>query len=312
MFNTDFKSMLDLIQAFPNEEACIKYLEQIFWEGEPISPFDPKSKVYKCKGANYKCKNSGKYFTVKTGTMFDGTKISLQKWFLAIWLVTSHKKGISSLQLGRDLNISQKGAWFLLQRIRVCLFVENDSELEGVVEIDETFVGGKNKNRHKDKKVPMSQGRSYKDKVPVLGMLERGGQLTCVVITDTKKETIQPLVKKIVKPNSKLITDEWHAYNGLDVDYSHNIVNHGKKEYVNLYDNTIHSNTIEGFWGIFKRGMIGIYNHTSKEHLSLYVNEFVYRYNMRKFPDSDKFNWLIVNSGVRTKYVDIKLCREKD
>lgn len=312
MFNTNFKSMLELIQAFPNEETCIKYLEQILWEGVPVSPFDSESKVYTCKGGKYKCKNTGKYFTVRTGTMYDGTKISLQKWFLAIWLVTAHKKGISSLQLGRDLDISQKAAWFVLQRIRTCLFVENDSELDGVVEVDETFVGGKNKNRHKDKKVSMSQGRSYKDKVPILGMLERGGSLTCVVVANTQKQTIQPLVKKYVKKGAKLISDEWHAYNGLDNEYDHNIVNHAKKEYVNLQDNSIHSNTIEGFWGIFKRGMIGIYNHTSKEHLQLYVNEFVYRYNMRKFPDSDKFNWLIVNCGVRTKYRDIKLCQMKN
>ncbi|TPD71125.1 IS1595 family transposase [Flavobacterium microcysteis] len=310
MFNTNFKSMLELIQAFPTEESCIKYLEQILWDGEPVSPFDPESKIYRCKEGRYKCKNTGKYFTVRTGTMYDGTKIGLQKWFLAIWLVTCHKKGISSLQLGRDLNISQKGAWFLLQRIRVCLSVENDSELEGVVEIDETFVGGKNKNRHKDKKVPMSQGRSYKDKVPVLGMLERGGNLTCVVVCDTKRETIQPLVRKFVKPDSKVVTDEWHAYNGLNDIFEHHIVNHGKKEYVNLQDNSIHSNSIEGFWGIFKRGMIGIYNHTSKKHLPLYVNEFVFRYNMRKHPESDKFNWMVANSGIRTKYMDIK-CQEK-
>lgn len=132
--------------------------------------------------------------------MFDGTKIPLQKWFLAIWLVTSHKKGISSLQLGRDLNISQKAAWFLLQRIRVCLSIENDSELDGIVEVDETFVGGKNKNRHKNKKVANSQGRSFKDKVPVLGMLQRSGELTCRVVDNTQRHTIQPIVKQFVKP----------------------------------------------------------------------------------------------------------------
>ncbi|WP_294267859.1 IS1595 family transposase [uncultured Chryseobacterium sp.] len=312
MLNTNIKSVLELIQTFPNEESCIKYLEQIFWDGEAVSPFDIDSKVYKCKNGKYRCKNTGKYFTVKTGTMFDGTKIPLQKWFLAIWLVTSHKKGISSLQLGRDLNISQKTAWFLLQRIRVCLSIENDSELDGIVEVDETFVGGKNKNRHRDKKVANSQGRSFKDKVPVLGMLQRSGKLTCRVVDNTQRDTIQPIVKQFVKSNSILISDEWKAYRGLSSIYDHKIVDHSKKEYVNLHDRSIHSNSIEGFWGIFKRGMVGIYNHTSKKHLPLYVNEFVYRYNTRKYSDGDKFYWMVVNSGIRTKYIDIKICSVKN
>lgn len=305
MFNTNIKSVVDLLRTFPDEASCMLYLEQIRWNGIPESPFDETSKVYKCKGFRYKCKNTGKYFNVKTGTMYDNTKVELQKWFLAVWLVTAHKKGISSLQLGRDLNITQKSAWFMLQRIRACFGIENDSELEGVVEVDETFVGGKNKNRHKDKKVPMSQGRSYKDKTPVLGMLQRGGKLTAIVVPNTQMKTIQPLVRNFVKSDSRLISDEWHAYNGLGDTYDHNIVNHAKKEYVNMHDASIHSNTIEGFWGIFKRGMIGIYNHTSKKHLQLYVDEFVYRYNTRKLQESDKFNWLLLNCGVRTKYKEL-------
>lgn len=305
MFNTNIKSLLELTRIFPDEQSCIEYLEQIRWNGVPVSPFDETSKVYHCSNGRYRCKNTGKYFNVRTGTMYDNTKMELRKWFMAIWLVTAHKKGVSSLQIGRDLDITQKSAWFMLQRIRACFGIENNNELEDVVEADETFVGGKNKNRHKDKKVPMSQGRSYKDKVPVLGMIQRGGKLTAIVVPNTKRESIQPLVKKYVQPNTKLVTDEWHAYNGLNSQYDHSIVNHAKKEYVNLHDSSIHSNTIEGFWGIFKRGMIGIYNHTSKKHLQLYVDEFVYRYNMRKLIDSDKFNWLLLNSNVRTKYNDL-------
>lgn len=307
MIDNNIESMLELMQKFPNEDSCIKYLEQLLWGGVPVSPFDETSKVYKCKGHNYKCKNTGKYFTVKTGTMFDNTKLKLQKWFIAIWLVTVHKKGISSLQLSRDVKISQKGAWFLLQRIRVCLGIENSNKLEGVVEIDETFVGGKNKNRHRDKKVPMCQGRSYKDKTPVLGMLQRGGKLTAFVVPNTQKNTLQPIIKNYVDPKSILITDEWQAYRGLNSKYDHRFVDHSKKEYVNLSDKSIHSNSIEGFWGIFKRGMIGIYNHVSRKHLQLYVTEFVYRYNMRGLPESDKFNWMLANSNVRTKYRELKL-----
>lgn len=302
MFNTNITSVIDLITTFSTQEKCIKYLEQIRWDDTPISPFDETSKVYKCKNNRYRCKNTGKYFNVMTGTMFEGTKISLQKWFLAIWLITCHKKGISSIQLSRDLNITQKTAWFMLQRIRACFEIENNNELEGIVECDETFYGGLNKNRHKDKKVERCQGRSFKDKVPVLGMLQRGGKLTAIVVTNTQRKEIEPHIKTFIKKDSKVITDEWHAYSKLKTDYNHSIVNHAKKEYVNIEDNTIHSNTIEGAWKIFKNSSKGMYNHVSKKHLQYYVDEFVYRYNTRDLTEADKFNWLLLNSNVRTTY----------
>jgi transposase-like protein len=163
MINQDFNSILDLIKAFPDQQSCIDHLEQLRWNGNVVSPFDANSKVYDCKGNKYKCKNTGKYFNVKINTIFDNTKIELQKWFLGIWLVTSHKKGISSLQLGRDLNITQKSAWFMLSRIRQCFGIDNDTQLDNEVEADETFVGGKNKNRHANKKF---KGTS-EDKTPV-------------------------------------------------------------------------------------------------------------------------------------------------
>ena len=145
MINKDFNSILELISAFPNEQSCIDHLEKLRWNENVVSPFDNTSKVYNCKGNKYKCKNTGKYFNVRTQTIFDNTKMPLQKWFLAIWLVTSHKKGISSLQLGRDLDITQKSAWFMLQRIRKCFGIDNDTQLSNEVEVDETYVGGKNK-----------------------------------------------------------------------------------------------------------------------------------------------------------------------
>ncbi|MBJ6366761.1 hypothetical protein JF259_01540 [Snuella sp. CAU 1569] len=126
MFNKEVKSVLDLIKAFPTEQDCIDHLEILRWNGNVISPFDSTSKVYKCKNNRYKCKNTGKYFNVKTNTIFDNTKMELQKWFLAIWIVTSHKKGISSLQLSRDLGITQKSAWFMLQRIRNCFGLDDN------------------------------------------------------------------------------------------------------------------------------------------------------------------------------------------
>ena len=191
MFSYEFKNILDLVRTFPDESSCIKFLESQRWNGNIVSPFDSTSEVWKCKEGKYMCATTGKYFNVKTGTLFENTKIPLQKWFIAIWLMTSHKKGISSIQLAKDLGITQKSAWFLSQRVRNCFCLEDEPMMEGVVEVDETFVGGKNKNRHKDKKVKYSQGRSYKDKTPVFGMLQRGGRLAAYVVKDTARSTNQ-------------------------------------------------------------------------------------------------------------------------
>lgn len=308
MINTKIKSVIELLQTFSTEQICIDYLEQMRWGGVIESPFDPLSQVYKCIGNKYKCKNTGKYFNVKTGSMFENTKISLRKWFLAIWLVTTYKKGISSLQLAKDIGVTQKTAWFLLQRIRVCFSIENSNELSGIVECDETFIGGKNKNRHKNKKVKRAQGRNFKDKTPVMGMLQRGGKMNAYVINDTRRQSIQPLIYKYVAvapETTRIISDEWWAYTGLDKYYDHQVVDHSKKEYVSLQDDTVHTNSIEGSWKILKNSVSGIYNHVSKKHLQKYVDEFLYRFNLRKISDSDRFQYLLSNSDIRTKYKDL-------
>ena len=306
MINTNIKSVFELTQTFSSEQVCIEYLESLRWGGIVVSPFDSTSKIYKCKNNQYRCRNTGKYFNAKTGTMFENSKIGLRKWFLSIWLVTAHKKGISSLQLSKDIGVTQKTAWFLLQRIRACFGIENSNELEGIIECDETFIGGKNKNRHKDKKVPQSQGRSYKDKVPVMGMLQRGGKMNAYVVSDTKRKSIQPLIFRYVKQdNTLVISDEWWAYKGLNKYYDHNVIDHSKKEYVSLQDKSIHTNNIEGSWNILKRSVSGMYNHVSKKHLQLYVDEFVYRFNLRKVSDQEKFRYLLLHSDVRTKYHEL-------
>ncbi len=306
MFNTNIKSVFELTQIFSTEQDCIDYLEIMKWSKVPVSPFDESSKVYKCKNNQYRCKNTGKYFNVKTGTLFENSKISLRKWFMAIWLVTSHKKGISSIQLSKDIGVTQKTAWFMLQRIRACFGIENGNELEGVVECDETFIGGKNKNRHKDKKVKNSQGRSFKDKTPVMGMLQRDGKMNAFVVPDTKRSSIQPLVCRYVNPETTtLISDEWLGYTGLDKYYDHRIIDHSKKEYVSLQDSSVHTNNIEGSWNILKKSVSGMYNHVSKKHLQKYVDEFVYRFNLRKVSDQEKFRYLLSNSNIRTKYKEL-------
>lgn len=299
---SEFKSLYDLMNAFPSDYHCEQYLEKIRWNGYVVSPFDETSKVYKCKNGKYRCKNTGKYFSVKTGTMFDNTKVSLQKWFIAIWMVTSHKKGISSLQLSKDIHVTQKTAWFMLERIRRCFGSENNNELDGTVEVDETYIGGKNKNRHNSKKVKNVQGRSLKDKTPVVGMVAREGKLNAHKVSDTGIKTLTEQVVKFVKDTAQLYTDEWLGYNKVAKMYDHAFVNHGAREYV---IDDIYTNTIEGFWAGLKRGVLGIYHSWSKKHLQDYVDEFVFRYNTRSMADNDRFNLLLASSGVCTKYKEL-------
>jgi len=299
MINTNFKSILDLLKEFKDEQTCIDHLEALRWDVIVTSPFDPKSKVYKCKGNKYHCHNTKKYFNVKTNTLFDNTKVPLRKWFLAIYLVTSHKKGISSLQLGRDIDVTQKTAWFMLQRIRNCFGIENNNELENVVEADETYVGGKNKNRHADKKVEGSQGRSAKDKTPVVGFVQRGGKLNANLVSDVKIETLTLEAIKSVKEATTIYTDEWLGYNALKRIYDHHYVKHNQGEYVK---GAIHTNTIEGFWSLLKRGIVGIYHFTSKKHLQKYVDEFVFRYNTRGQFEGQRFNHFLTNLENRLTY----------
>jgi transposase-like protein len=331
MFSTTpFNSIFDLIAAFPDEQSCIDHLEKLRWNDTIVSPFNPDSTVYKCSANRYRCKESGKYFNVRQGTIFEGTKISLKNWFMAIYLFTCHKKGISSHQLARDLTITQKTAWFMLQRIRYAMEHETFlTYMEGTIEADETFVGGKNKNRHKDKKVPHSQGRAFIDKTPVLGLLEKEvaetierphklnpdkivkekivskeSHLRCFVVSDTKASSIQPIIKQNVKAGSTIYSDEWWAYNGLNGVYKHSIVDHAKGQYVN--DSGTTTNTLEGAWGQFKRTIIGTYHVVSRKHLQKYSDEFVFRYNLRKASADTRFNlFLQGTNGKRLTYKNL-------
>ena len=286
--------ILNFMTTFPNEESCIRYLENLRWGDKVVSPFDASSKVYKCANGKYKCRNSGKYFDVKTSTVFAGTKIALRSWIFAIFLFMSHKRGISSCQLARDLGITQKTAWNMLHKIRIFMESQNNRQVSGEVEIDETFVGGKNKNRHKDKKVAKCQGRSFKDKVPVFGMLQRNGHVSAIVVPDTKASTLKPLINKFIKEDSTVFTDGWE-YSGLENHYRQFSVDHGRHFYgetITTCDGErieISTNGIENVWSHFKRMIFGTYYKVSKKHLQRYVDEFIFRFNTRKYSEIERF-----------------------
>lgn len=299
----EFTSLFDLLQAFPTEESCIAYLEKQLWgDGEPVSPYDPTSKVYRRGDGMYRCKNTGKNFNIRIGTIFEGSKVELRKWFVAIYEITTSNKGISSIKLADDIGVTQKTAWYMSQRIREAFNIALEEKLDGEVELDETFVGGKNKNRHKNKRVKNSQGRSFKDKVPVMGMLQRGGKVICEVVRNTSYKSLTVPILRNVKRTATLYSDEWQGYKTVHKLYKHYIVDHGHGQYVN---GNAYTNNIEGFWSILKRGLTGIYNHTSKKHLQRYVNEFCFRYNYRGMDGKDRFNCLLCNSKHRITYNEL-------
>lgn len=300
---TEFSSIIDLLKKFPDEESCISHLEAIRWDGNIVSPFDSTSKVYKCKHGKYKCKNSGKYFNVRTGTIFEDTKIPLQKWFMALYIFSSHKKGISSHQLAKDLEITQKSAWFVLHRLRLAFdHPAFKAQFTNPVEIDETYIGGKESNKHASKRIKGDKGRSLKSKAPLLGIAERDGLVYVKKIATTKMKDVYPIINSKVAKDNVVITDEWPAYMRLGIDFEHYIINHQRGEYV---IGNIHTNTIEGFWSQLKRGINGIYHWVSVKHLQSYADEFALRYNSRQFSESFRFNLILANMVGRLKYAEL-------
>lgn len=272
-------NIVQVYKQFPTQQDCIKHLEKVRWNGEPVCPYcSAKNSTPAPKEQRYHCNNCNTTYSVTVQTIFHKTKCDLQKWFLAISLTLNAKKGLSARQLARDIEVTKDTAWYMLMRIRRA-FVDDQELMEGIIEMDETYVGGKNKNRHKDKKTKGEQGRGGSDKVAVVGTLQRDGKVKAEKVKDVTRKTLHGIVKKNVKEGSTIMTDEWRAYNGLSLLYGHQIVKHAMKEYVN---GACHTNTLEGFWSLLKRGVIGQYHYVTSKHLNKYIDEFCYRYNNRK------------------------------
>lgn len=289
------KTLQEAIIYFANYDNCREFMIALRWaDGNVRCPrcnsehvtYLESARLYKCYGKHEKAK-----FSLKVGTIFEDSPLGLETWLPAMWLVVNAKNGISSAEMGRSLGISQKSAWHLAHRIRFALHEGSfDSMLTGEVEADETFIGGKARNMHISKRQRRITGTGGKDKVAVMGLLERGGKVRTAIVANRKRSALQAEVKKHVEAGSALYTDALLSYQGLATEYAHQVVDHAM-EYVS---GKVHTNGLENFWSLLKRGISGTYVSVEPFHLFRYLDEQSYRYNNRAtkdnpLNDSDRF-----------------------
>ena len=314
-----FNSVISLTSYFTSDEKCKQAIIESRWsDGDVVCPYCGGHHCAVRKDGKFRCKHCGKNFSCLVGTIFENTKLPLIKWFLAMYFISSHKKGISSYQLATNIEVTQTTAWYMLQKVRL-LYPQSDAEaFDGTVECDEVYIGGKEKWKHKSMRTPKTQGRSTKTKTPVFGMMERStfenekGEIENItyvhafVVENTNRATLQPIIQQFVADDSRVITDELSAYTGLaELGYTHAVVAHGAEEYAN---GDVFTNSIEGFWSHFRRMIVGCYHDVSDEHLQQYIDEAVYRWNTRKTSESERFTDMFAKSiGLVRKWSEIKV-----
>lgn len=275
-------SLYDFFKRFPSEESARIFFENKRWANGTYCPHCGSYSVSECvnhKPMPYRCKDCRKHFSVRTGTTLEASKLPLQKWLMAIYMITTARKGIPSTQMARELGITQKSAWFLSQRIReswLSTQSDNNDKLDGDVEVDETYIGGKEKNKHAHKK--LNQGRGAVGKSIVIGMKQRNGAVIVQKAFDTTANTLKGFISENIVQGSNVHTDNFKAYKGL-TGYNHNTVNHSVGEYVR---DKVHTNGIESFWALLKRGYYGVFHYMSFKHLHRYINEFAFHHNTAK------------------------------
>lgn len=295
-------SIPELLDYFKDEQTCIDYFEKIRWPDGIRCPHCGYNKVYKTN-RGYKCASDKCYkkFSYKSGTIMENAKISVRYWFIALYLCTSRKKGVSALQLHRDLKINKRTAWTLLHRTREMLKDNSFDLLKNVVQADESYFGGKLKNKHKNKRTKNAQGRSMKDKTPVVGLYEKDGRVIAFVVPNTEGATLKKLIRKYVDKNATVVSDAYRSYKGLEKEFKHIVVKHKDKENY-IVDHKFHTQNIENFWSLFKRGYMGTYHYMSPKHLQRYCDEFAARYNTRNMTEQERFNYFLTRLDRRMTY----------
>ena len=313
--SADPKTLQEAIVYFANPDNCLNFLVSRIYRDGVYCPrcgsreirFLGTRRIWECKS-----KHAKRQFSIKVGTIFEDSPIPLDKWLVAVWMIANCKNGISSYEIHRAIGVTQKSAWFMMHRIRKALDVGSFHKLgggpENEVEVDETFVGGKLRNMHKDKKIIYNKRGGAFGKAIVMGLLDRGRkEVRATVVVDTKRNTLQPQVLNNVKHGSTVYTDEAPAYDGLSHKYVHDVINHMEK-YVN---GRVHTNGIENFWSLLKRGIGGTYVAVEPFHLFRYVDEQVFRYNNRATADNpmydfDRFSLAVSNIvGKRVTYAEL-------
>ena len=316
-----FNSIYELTSYFNSEDKCRKAIFESRWDkNDVICPLCGQHHCVSRTDGRFHCSHCKANFSVTVGTIFENTKIPLVKWFLAMYLISCHKKGISSVQLATDISVTQKTAWFILHKVRT-LFAQEDVTLSGVVECDEMYLGGRETNKHDSKKTEKTQGRSTKTKTPIFGMtmvwkeeeidMQTGEVKTkthtyevAKMVADTKAATLIPIIEHFVAEGSTVITDEMGAYSGLGAKYNHIFVRHGEREFtVGSYS----TNGIEGFWGHFKRVIFGTYHFVSKAYLERYIDEAVFRFNTKEIKEADRFSLMFERAMGTCYYKDVKM-----
>lgn len=298
----DFKNLKEMMTYLSDEKVARQHMEEMRWGNSPFCPHCISTNPYKLKdGKTYRCSSAScrKNFTVTVGTVFENSKVKISTWMAAVWLLTGHRKGISSLQLSRDLGITQKTAWFVLHRVRLIMGDPNPAPLSNIVEVDETYVGGKfaNMNRGRRKKF---QEQAIDNKTAVMGLLERDGKAKLTVIGNN---TFKEVIRQNVDTNAIIMTDTHLAYQGLNNEFAeHQTVNHSQMQF---REGLAYTNSVEGFFSCFKRSIIGIYHQVSPKHLQRYCVETSYRYNTRKITDKERFNQTLQNVEGRLKYKNL-------
>lgn len=289
------KSLQEAIIYFSNPDNCIDYLAIRRWpDGKVICPgcgsekvkFSETRRTWTCSSHHAK-----REFSVKVGTVMEDSAISLDKWLMAMWMVTNCKNGVSSCEIAKDVKVTQKSAWFMLHRIRLAMrddfFGSKLGVNGGEVEVDESFIGGKARNMHASKRQRRITGTGGQDKTAVMGILERGGKIRTTVIPNRKRKALQDEVRKHVTAGAALYTDALMSYEGLATDYAHRVVDHAS-QYV---DGRVHTNGLENFWSLLKRGISGTYVSVEPFHLYRYLDEQMFRYNNRKnLDDAGRFD----------------------